>query len=109
MVVGVTGGIGSGKSFVAKELCSFENTAYYHADEETKKLMNHSGEIKDKLIAVFGEESYLENQLNRKYISSIVFTDPKKLEQLNAIVHPIVKKHFRDFIKSHTKRHINCL
>lgn len=100
MVVGVTGGIGSGKSFVAKQLCSFENTVYYHADEEAKKLMNQSVEIKDKLIAAFGEESYLGNQLNRRHISSIVFTNPKKLEQLNSIVHPIVKRHFRSFINN---------
>ena len=98
MVVGVTGGIGSGKSLVAKQLCSYENTMYYHEDEEAKKLMNQSDEIKKQLLTVFGEDSYLENKLNRAYISSIVFKDPSKLKQLNSIVHPIVKKHFKDFI-----------
>ncbi|MBL4605298.1 MAG: dephospho-CoA kinase [Flavobacteriaceae bacterium] len=102
MVVGITGGIGSGKSFVAKQLCSYQKTAYYHADEEAKKLMNQSDEIKNQLLVVFGKDSYVNNQLNKAYISSIVFRDATKLEQLNSIVHPIVKKHFKDFINKQT-------
>ncbi|MFY0631355.1 MAG: dephospho-CoA kinase [Flavobacteriaceae bacterium] len=100
MVVGVTGGIGSGKSLVAKHLCSYKNTVYYHADEEAKKLMNQSDEIKNQLLTAFGSDSYLENKLNKLYISSIVFKDPSKLKLLNSIVHPIVKKHFKDFINN---------
>lgn len=98
MVVGITGGIGSGKSLVAKHLCSFENTCYYHADEEAKKLMNTSTEIKKMLVTEFGKESYTTNGLNRPYIAAIVFKNPEKLQKLNSIVHPVVKKHFRDFI-----------
>jgi len=100
MVVGVTGGIGSGKSLVAKAICSFENTVYYHADEEAKKIMNSSASIKEQVISVFGQDSYLDNRLNRTYISSIVFKQPELLQKLNSIVHPIVKDHFRGFIKS---------
>tara|TARA_R110000787_G_scaffold234375_7_gene341278 strand:- start:4591 stop:5187 length:597 start_codon:yes stop_codon:yes gene_type:complete len=100
MVVGITGGIGSGKSFVAKAICSFANTVYYHADEEAKKIMNSSLSIKEQIISEFGQDSYIDNQLNRTYISSIVFNHPELLQKLNSIVHPIVKEHFRNFIKS---------
>ncbi len=98
MVLGITGGIGSGKSFVASVLCSLENTVYYHADEEAKKLMNTSKDIKDQLIKEFGVDSYKEGTLNRSHISAKVFKDALQLNKLNSIVHPIVKKHFREFV-----------
>ncbi|MEQ6122731.1 dephospho-CoA kinase [Pseudotenacibaculum sp. MALMAid0570] len=98
MVVGITGGIGSGKSFVAESFLAYDNTVYYHADIEAKKLMNDSDEIKEQVILEFGAESYKNNQLNRPYISSLVFKDSVRLQKLNAIVHPVVKKHFQKFI-----------
>jgi len=104
MVVGITGSIGSGKSFVSKELCSFPNTIYYHADEEAKKLMHDSIEIKKQIIEIFGEQSYVDDRLNSTYISSIVFQDSEKLKELNSIVHPLVKKHFQEFIAEHKER-----
>ena len=100
MIVGITGGIGSGKSLVAKTICSLDNTAYYHADKEAKLLMNTSPSLKENIIAVFGEKSYQDNTLDRKYISSLVFKEPKLLKSLNSIVHPAVKEHFRNFIAS---------
>tara|TARA_B100000787_G_scaffold30665_2_gene20552 strand:+ start:10835 stop:11431 length:597 start_codon:yes stop_codon:yes gene_type:complete len=103
MVVGITGGIGTGKSLVSKAFCLLDNTVYYHADEEAKSLMNTSLVIKNKIIEVFGEDSYQKNKLNRKYISSFVFKDPKLLKRLNRIVHPIVKKHFINFVKKQNK------
>lgn len=100
MIIGITGGIGSGKTLVAKELYSFENTVYYHADEEAKQLVNNSSSIKNRIIKIFGEESYLDDKLNRKYISDLVFKDPILLRKLNSIIHPDVKTHFANFIKS---------
>ena len=100
MIIGITGGIGSGKSLVAKELYSFENTVYYHADEEAKKLVNTSSSIKNKIIKIFGKESYLDGKLNRKFISELVFKDSVLLGKLNGIIHPEVKIHFKNFIKS---------
>ena len=99
MIVGLTGGIGSGKSTVAKIFKKNTNVAVYIADDEAKELMNSSKIIKEKLIAHFGEKSYLNGQLNRKYISDIVFDNKEKLKELNSIVHPEVKKHFQDFLK----------
>lgn len=100
MIIGITGGIGSGKSLVAKELYSFENTVYYHADEEAKQLVNNSSSIKNKIIKIFGKESYLDGKLNRKFISELVFKDSVLLGKLNCIIHPEVKIHFKNFIKS---------
>ena len=100
MIVGITGGIGSGKSLVAKIICASDDTAYYHADKEAKLLMNTSPSLKENIIAVFGEKSYQDNILDRKYISSLVFKEPELLKSLNNIVHPAVKDHFRNFIAS---------
>ena len=106
MVIGITGGIGSGKSFVAECFLTYDNTLYYHADVEAKKLMNTSQEIKEKVIAEFGEEAYQSGELNRLFIASIVFNNPQKLQKLNSIVHPLVRKHFQEFIAGQSKETI---
>ena len=98
MVVGLTGGIGSGKSTVLKHFETLGDIAVYNADIEAKKLMNTSPVIKSKLIHLFGEEAYKNDQLNRSFISSIVFSDKEKLQELNAIVHPEVYNHLNSFI-----------
>lgn len=104
MVVGLTGGIGSGKSTILKMFSKFENIAVYIADEEAKKLMTSSSEIKSQLIAEFGEETYKDNQLNREYLANIVFKDKSKLTKLNSIVHPVVHKHLQNFIDNNSKK-----
>ena len=98
MVIGLTGGIGSGKSTVIKMFSKFNNIAIYIADDEAKKLMNSSDEIKTQLIVKFGKETYRNNQLNRPYLASIVFNNKEKLKILNSIVHPIVNNHLQQFI-----------
>ncbi|APZ47530.1 dephospho-CoA kinase [Polaribacter reichenbachii] len=103
-IVGLTGGIGSGKTTVAKFFAENNNVAIYIADVEAKKLMNSSGIIKQKLINNFGENSYKDNILNRKYIADIVFKDKEKLSELNAIVHPEVKKHFQEFVNKNNDK-----
>ena len=103
-IVGLTGGIGSGKTTVAKLFAEFNNVAVYIADVEAKKLMNSSAVIKEKVELEFGKESYKNNELDRTYISDIVFKDKSKLQTLNKIVHPEVRKHFQDFIKKQTNK-----
>ena len=98
MVVGLTGGIGSGKTTVVQFFQEFSNVAVYIADIEAKKLMNSSASIQSKIIKEFGNKSYKNNQLNSDFIADIVFKDKKKLAILNAIVHPEVDKHFQKFI-----------
>lgn len=103
-IIGLTGGIGSGKTTVAKLFAEFNNVAVYIADVEAKKLMNSSAVIKEKVELEFGKESYKNNELDRTYISDIVFKDKSKLQTLNKIVHPEVRKHFQDFIKKQTNK-----
>jgi dephospho-CoA kinase len=89
--VGITGGIGSGKTTVCKIFETLGIPVYY-ADERAKWLMTHSSEVRQAIIQLFGPKAYEGDQLNRPYIAGIVFNDPEKLKQLNAIVHPAVKK-----------------
>jgi dephospho-CoA kinase len=103
-IVGLTGGIGSGKTTVANLFATYTNVAIYIADVEARKLMHTSSVIKNKVIQEFGDKAYSNNQLNRAFISSIVFNDKSKLDTLNKIVHPEVRKHFQDFVKSQVNK-----
>ncbi len=86
--IGLTGGIGSGKSTVAKVL-EVLGVPVYYADEAAKELMHSNELLKQQLILHFGREIYFEDgQLNRKHVSSIVFNNKEKLELLNSLVHP---------------------
>ena len=89
--VGLTGGIGSGKSTVAR-IFEVLGIPVYYADVAAKKIMNEDEELRSAITNIFGERAYSNNILDRKYISSIVFSDPAKLQQLNALVHPATKK-----------------
>lgn len=104
MVVGLTGGIGSGKSTIVKMFSEFENIAIYIADDEAKKLMVTSPKIKTQLITEFGEQVYINNKLNRAYLASIVFNNKEKLAILNTIVHPVVNEHLQNFIKENSNK-----
>jgi dephospho-CoA kinase len=85
--IGLTGGIGSGKSMVAK-IFSLIGIPVFYADIAAKNVMHEDVALKQKIKETFGEAAYENNTLNRKYIADIVFNDPFKLEQLNAMVHP---------------------
>jgi dephospho-CoA kinase len=97
MIVGLTGGIGSGKSTVIQFFENYNNVAVYIADVEAKKLIHTSKVIQQKIIENFGKEAYSEGVLNRKYLADIVFTNKEKLTVLNSIIHPEVKKDFLNF------------
>ena len=115
VIIGLTGGIGSGKSTIAKV---FENLGVpiFDADASAKHSMNTSSAIKEKLIETFGPEVYtLQNNhqgevesssLNRSFLSKIVFADPAKLELLNAIVHPITIKAAMDWAAAQTAPYV---
>ncbi|WP_447640507.1 MULTISPECIES: dephospho-CoA kinase [Chitinophagaceae] len=85
--VGLTGGIGSGKSTVAK-IFQVLGIPVFDADTTAKTIMNEDGVLKEKLIEKFGKETYGDGILNRKYLAGIVFSNPYKLELLNSLVHP---------------------
>lgn len=98
MIVGLTGGIGAGKSLVAS-LFLEKNIPIYIADREAKQLMHQHPEIVKDVTALFGEQAYIQGQLNRKYIAGKVFQQKEMLKSLNEIVHPRVHEHFQEFVK----------
>lgn len=100
--IGITGGIGSGKTLVSNV---FEKlgVATYNADSRAKFLMDTHPYIIENIKSIFGDISYSGSNLNRKYIASQIFSDTKLLEQLNSIVHPIVKLDFNDWCKAFAK------
>ena len=96
-IIGLTGGIGSGKSTVAgffREL----GIPVFDSDLEAKKLMNENEELRDQIIGLFGEKAYHQDGLNRAYLAEKVFEDPKLLERLNGLVHPVVRQKFQDWV-----------
>ncbi|WP_026955068.1 dephospho-CoA kinase [Algoriphagus vanfongensis] len=98
--VGITGGIGSGKSTVAK-IFEILGIPVYYADDRAKWLMNHQEELKTQLIEKFGSESYTsEGHLNREFLAKTVFSDPEKVKTINNLVHPAVGKDFETWAAS---------
>lgn len=94
--VGITGGIGSGKSTVCGLLSAY-GVAVYDSDARAKALMEQSAALRESLCAAFGEECYNEYGLNRQYLASKVFGDEQSLMKLNSIVHPAVRADFRSW------------
>ncbi|MEM6320314.1 MAG: dephospho-CoA kinase [Bacteroidota bacterium] len=99
--VGITGGIGSGKTTVC-QLFELLGIPIYYADDRAKALIVNNESVKKQIIEAFGEEAYLENgSYNRAYIAGIVFKDKDRLQQLNNIVHPAV---FQDGVNWHNSQ-----
>ena len=97
-LVGLTGGIGSGKTTISKYFESL-GIPVYIADVEAKALMNRSKVIKRKLTALFGNEAYVDGKLNRTFLASKIFNDKALLSKMNSIVHPKVASHFKRWLK----------
>lgn len=98
-VIGLTGGIGSGKSTVAR-MFELLNVPVYYADQEAKRLMTDTADLKLGIVGLFGEKAYFNNKLNRGYIADIVFKDKERLKALNALVHPEVRKDFLHWVEA---------
>lgn len=92
-IVGLTGGIGSGKSTVARFFVEL-GVPVYNSDEAAKRLMVASKSVKKAIIELLGKKAYQDKKLNKTYISGKIFSDTTLLEKMNAIVHPAVKKDF---------------
>lgn len=99
--IGLTGGIGSGKTTVATIFNSF-GIPIYNSDVRAKYIMNSNIELIDSIKKLLGEESYIDGQLNRSYISKKVFTTPSLLQQLNKLVHPKVAKDFNEWCSKYS-------
>ena len=91
--VGITGGIGSGKTYICK-LLELMNFSVFYSDTEAKKIQNTNEYVRIKFTELFGEEAYTEEGLNRKYIAEIIFGNPDAKKQLEEIIHPKVAEAF---------------
>lgn len=104
-IIGLTGGIGSGKTTAAKY---FEELGFplYNSDLRAKKLQNENPIVIQQITNLFGEEAYNQDGMNRPYIASQTFNNKEKLQQLNAIVHPAVFADFKNWIDEQNSDYI---
>lgn len=103
MIVGLTGGIGSGKSMAAK-VFALMGCALFNSDEEAKKVY-YQKEVREQVISLLGDEAYERNgQINKTHISSKIFNDTALLESLNNIIHPAVISRFQEFCDQHKNK-----
>lgn len=100
MIVGITGGIGSGKSILSQIL---QTLGYFvfNSDLEAKNILQNNTEVKAKIIAKFGDDSFFEGKPNRAFIAEKVFTDKSNLDFLNNLIHPKVQDRFQEWIETH--------
>ncbi|HAN77182.1 MAG TPA: dephospho-CoA kinase [Bacteroidales bacterium] len=103
LLIGITGGIGSGKTSVCKVFEAL-GVPVYCADENAKMLTNACPTIKKQLIELFGNEIYTETGLNRAKLANLIFNNKKALDQVNAIIHPAVNTHFATWVEQHAAK-----
>ncbi len=96
-VIGLTGGIGSGKSTIAREFAAL-GVPVYHSDDRAKYLMNSDEELKQQLMALLGPETYREGLLNTGFVAKHIFADPAALKSWNKLVHPAVALDFAQWL-----------
>ncbi|MCE7056646.1 dephospho-CoA kinase [Algoriphagus sp. AGSA1] len=105
-LVGITGGIGSGKTTVTR-IFSILGIPVYSADDRAKWLMQNDAQLQTKIKDAFGDESYLPNgSLNRDFLAKTVFADPEKVKRINSLVHPAVGSDFSDWASNHTSPYV---
>ena len=103
--VAITGGIGSGKSYVSKILTERYHIPVYNADDEAKRLMVSNGVIRSELIKLLGPDAYhADGSLNKPLLSSYLFSLPEHVNQINGIVHPQVRLDFYEWADSQSKK-----
>ena len=103
--VGLTGGIGSGKTTIANIFMQLGVPVYF-SDTRAKDLMLNNKSLQESLISLFGDEVIIDGLLNRSHIASKVFSNPKQLVKLNALVHPFVQKDFDAWSASQSSHYV---
>ena len=105
--VAITGGIGSGKSYVSAML-EGKGIPVYNADTEAKRLTASNTEIRNKLIALLGEEIYINGELNKPMLASYLFSSAENAARINGIIHPVVKEDFKRWQVCHADKEITA-
>ena len=103
--IGITGGIGSGKTYVASVFQSL-GIPIFNADIQAKKIMTSSGKLIKLVKEEFGNDIYKDSDLNKEKLASIVFSDSDKLQKLNSLVHPIVKEELNNWCEKQTSPYV---
>ena len=96
--IGITGGIGSGKTYVC-QLLKQRGIPVYHCDDEAKRLMTASSVIRKKICKLIGEEAYINKELNKAIIAQYLFANDEHAAHINEIVHPVVRQDFLQWTK----------
>ena len=104
-ILGLTGGIGSGKTTVAR-IFEEQGIPVFIADEEGKFLMQNNPVVREQLTDIFGFRAFKDGILDKKYIASRVFNDPEKLQALNLVVHPAVARLFEEWKKEQSSPYV---
>ena len=104
-LIGITGGIGAGKSTVST-ICKHLGFKVYNSDQRAKEIVSEDSIIKKKLISFFGNNIYKNGVLDRKFLSDKIFNDKSSLEHINSIIHPAVKKDFNSWITNNSNEKI---
>ncbi len=104
-LIGITGGIGAGKSTVST-ICKHLGFKVYNSDQRAKEIVSEDSTIKKKLISFFGNNIYKNGVLDRKFLSDKIFNDKSSLEQINSIIHPAVKKDFNSWLINNSNEKI---
>lgn len=105
--VAITGGIGSGKSYISVML-EERGIPVYNADTESKRLTLSNAEIRNKLIALLGEEIYANGELNKPMLASYLFASTENAVRINGIIHPVVKEDFKRWLTNHSEKEITA-
>lgn len=105
MLIGLTGGIGSGKTTVA-HMFEALGVPVYNSDKEAKQLMESSKALEEEITLLLGEEAYRGGKLNRTFIAKAIFNDTELLKRLNAIVHPAVALHFKTWARKQNAAYV---
>ena len=103
--VGITGGIGAGKSLVANIFKTF-GIPVYNSDLEAKRLMNEDPELKEQIINHFGPKAFVNDILNRKYLNKVVFENHENLSTINQLVHPAVIRDYNTWLAKYKSKSI---
>ena len=104
-LIGITGGIGAGKSTVSK-ICKHLGFKVYNSDDRAKEIVSEDSNIKKRIISFFGNNVYKNGVLDRKFLSDKIFNDKSSLQNINSIIHPAVKKDFNNWVINNSNEKI---
>jgi dephospho-CoA kinase len=105
-VIALTGGIGSGKTYVASIFQKLAHIPCFYSDLEAKKIMNGNNDVKEEIISILGPESYINNKLNSQFLRNIIFYSQQKLEKINILVHDQVKINFKKWLGLQSSKYV---